>query len=775
MTFYLGNSVGDEGSGPSDAHFAYDPSDLTTHGVIVGMTGSGKTGLGVIYLEEALRAQIPTLVIDPKGDMTNLLLTFPDLAPSDFAPWVDAGAAEKEGKTVEEEAEAEATKWREGLGRSGLTGDDIGAMRSTTGMTIYTPGSEAANPINIIGDLAPPPLSWETDAEALRAEIQGFTSGLLGLVDIDADPVSSREHILIDNLVERAWRADTALDLGSLISQIAQPPMRKLGVFEVDQFFPEKDRMALAMRLNGLLASPSFGAWMTGAPLDIEAMLWRDGKPQAAVIYIAHLSESERQFVVTMILSKLLTWMRSQPGSTDLRALVYMDEVFGFVPPTAEPPSKRPILTLLKQARAFGVGLLLSTQNPVDLDYKAMSNAGTWCIGRLQTARDKARIIEALTTASGDVDTAAIDATISNLPKRTFVLHSTRSKTPGTFSTRWAMSYLRGPMTRDEVGRFKKPSQKSAVRSQKSEGEPAAAAGAATEITQPVTEGPPAVAEGIDSAAIHPAAPWRPVVQDKEHGDCYEAVLAVAVSVRFDDTRAGIDHTETWEAILPTLDASDPSAIIEVDHDERDFVDPDPNIRFIEPDAPISNSSFFTSVSSDIKQYLDREETLELFKNRPLKLVSRPGETREAFRERCRIAAVEGSDSEKAKIANRFSARIRKARRAYDDAVAAADLATQAAQDQTRDDLIGFGLDLLTGRKPRTSRSRTVQNKARTAANKIEDKRRAMEDLDAEVEDLCIAAAEEWRMKIDEIEAFSIGLESDDISVDQIRVVWVRR
>jgi hypothetical protein len=445
-----------------------------------------------------------------------------------------------------------------------------------------------------------------------------------------------------------------------------------------------------------------------------------------------------------------------------------MDEVFGFVPPTAEPPAKRPILTLLKQARAFGIGLLLSTQNPVDLDYKAMSNAGTWCIGRLQTARDKARIIEALTTSSGDIDMGAMDATISNLAKRAFVVHSTREKTPTTFTTRWAMSYLRGPMTRDEVARFRDPNQKSKVGSHKPD--PDSESGA-----QKAESGMPVVAEGVDSAAIHPAAPWRAVVGDRDDGDHYEAVLAVAVSLHFDDARAGIDHTEVWEAILPTLDASDPSTILEVDHDERDFVDPDPNTRFVEPDAPISNPSFFGSIETAITKHLDREETLELFKNASLKLVSRPDETIEIFRERCRTAAVEGSDAEKAKIANRFSARIKKANRAYNDAVAAADLASQAAEDQQRDDLIGFGLDLLTGRKPRTSRSKTVQNKARAAANKIEDKRRAMEDLDEEVEDLCLAVAEEWRLKINDIEPISIGLESDDITIDQIRVVWVRR
>ena len=346
MTFFIGGPVDADGKRVPEAQTTYDPSDLTTHGVIVGMTGSGKTGLGIIYLEEALRNNIPTLVIDPKGDMTNLLLTFPSLSAQDFRPWIDVAAAAKDGKTPDEEAAGEASKWTKGLSSWGLTGEEIGAMRAESDMAIYTPGSNAGIPLNVIGNLEVPNLSWETDAEAMRDEIQSFVSGLLGLVDIPADPISSREHILLSNLVERSWRRGESMDITKLITQITTPPIRKLGVFEVDTFFPEKDRVAFAMKLNGLLASPSFATWMEGEPLNIETLLWNDGKPQASIIYIAHLTESERQFIVTMLLSKVITWMRSQAGSSELRALVYMDEVFGFVPPTAEPPSKRPILTL---------------------------------------------------------------------------------------------------------------------------------------------------------------------------------------------------------------------------------------------------------------------------------------------------------------------------------------------------------------------------------------------------------------------------------------------
>lgn len=770
MTFFLGGTPEPENRQLTQ----YDPDDLTTHGVIVGMTGSGKTGLGVIFLEEALRNEIPTLIIDPKGDMTNLLLTFPDLAPGDFTPWVDASAAERDGKDADQAGADAADLWRGGLDSWGLSGDDIAELRAKAGMTIYTPGSEAGNPVDIIGDLAPPDGGFDADAETLRDEIEGFASGLLGLVGIEADPVSSREHILIANLVERAWQNGNSIDLGTLITQIAAPPMRKLGVFEIDRFFPEKDRMALAMKLNSLLASPSFAPWMQGTPLDIDQLLWRDGKPQAAVMYLAHLSDQERQFVVTMLLSKMISWMRSQPGSGSLRALIYMDEVFGYAPPTAQPPAKKPILTILKQARAFGVGLLLSTQNPVDLDYKAMSNAGTWCIGRLQTERDKARIVEALTTASGDVDVERLDAEISKLPKRTFVLHSTRESQPTEFHTRWAMSYLRGPMTREEVGRFKEDMPVAASAPKPSINAAPTPPDTATHST--IASVAPEVADGIGSSAIHPAAPWRREVGDRDDGTRYRPGLAVTMSMRFDEARAGIDHTETWEAVLPTLDLDSIHEAITVDYDERDFVATDDAIPFVEVTEPISQQSFFDDAERAFRDHADREITKTFRRCKPLKLVSRPAEDEAAFAARCSEAAASEADKEKAELVRRYESRLRKIKRAYDEAVAQADLAEQEAQAAQRDDLIGFGLDLLSGRKPRSSRSssRTAQQRQQRAATKADTKAQEFNDTNAELEDKCAAVDEEWASKATDIETLEVGLESDDIRIEAMSVVWIK-
>ena len=432
--------------------FTVDPRDLTTHAVIVGMTGSGKTGLGIVLLEEALTAGVPALVLDPKGDMGNLLLAFPDLAPESFRPWVNESDARAAGLSVDEFAAKTAADWKEGLARSGIGPERIQAFRDAAELTVYTPGSTAGVPLNLIGSLRAPALSWETEAEALRDEIEGTVSSLLGLVGITADPLASREHVLLSNLIEHAWRAGRDLDLGALIGDVQRPPLRKLGVFELDAFFPAKEREELALRLNALAASPSFAAWGEGAPLDPAAAASASrGKPRCAIVYLAHLSEEERQFVVTLVLSKVVTWMRGLPGTTDLRALVYMDEVFGFVPPTAAPPSKKPILTLLKQGRAFGVGTVLATQNPVDLDYKAMSNAGTWLVGRLQTERDKERVLEGLRSAAGDTDVGALSKAVGGLEKRQFLLVSAHEPEPVLFSSRWAMSYLRGPLTKEQI------------------------------------------------------------------------------------------------------------------------------------------------------------------------------------------------------------------------------------------------------------------------------------------------------------------------------------
>ena len=391
--FYLGQEYDLDTGKRLDRLAMYDARDLTTHAVCVGMTGSGKTGLCIDLLEEAAIDNVPAIMIDPKGDITNLLLTFPDIRPEDFEPWVNVDDARRKGMSVGEYARYIADTWRKGLADWGEGPERIRMLKESADFRIYTPGSDAGLPISILSSLKAPALSWGDNEELLRDQIQGTVSALLGLVGVEADPLRSREHILLANIFEHFWRQGEDLDLARLITSIQSPPMRQLGVFDVDTFFPEKDRFGLAMSLNNIIAAPSFGAWIKGEPLDVSNLLYTStGKPQHSIFYIAHLSEPERMFFVTLLLEQIITWVRQQSGTTSLRALLYFDEVFGFFPPVANPPSKRPLLTLLKQARAFGFGVVLTTQNPVDLDYKGLTNAGTGFIGRLQTERDNMRV-----------------------------------------------------------------------------------------------------------------------------------------------------------------------------------------------------------------------------------------------------------------------------------------------------------------------------------------------------------------------------------------------
>jgi DNA helicase HerA-like ATPase len=793
--FYLGGVVDPASGDRTDVR--YDGNDLTTHGVVVGMTGSGKTGLGVVFLEEALLAGVPALILDPKGDMTNLLLTFPDLAGKDFAEWVQPRSEGERAALAEETAQM----WKKGLEGWGLDGDSIAALRDAAGFTVYTPGSTAGVPINIVGSLDVPDLSWETEAETLRDDIQGFVSGLLGLVGIAADPISSREHILLSNLIEHSWREGRALDLATLLGRIQSPPFRKLGVFEIDTFFPEKDRTALAMKLNGLVASPAFASWMEGPPLDVASLLWGpDGTPRASIIYLAHLSDEERQFIVTLLLSSVITWMRSQSGTGDLRALVYMDEVFGFVPPTAEPPAKKPILTLLKQARAFGVGMLLSTQNPVDLDYKAMSNAGTWCVGRLQTERDKKRIVEALKSARGDGDVAVLDAAISALGKRQFLLHSTRSAEPTLFTTRWAMSYLRGPLTREEVSRLQSGAPAAtAAPTGPSMGTRAPVPNAGAEAAQHIeatappdlgddeTPVMPKVAPDVPIYHLDPAAPWASDIGGRGGGRRLEAALAARVELVFDERTGDIEHRETWEAVFhPIGRVFEPGAHHAVDYDPRDFTgEPPAGAAYALPEAPIDTAAYFRDAARDITEWLYRNRKVEVLRNAGLGLYSRVGESREDFLARCDEEAQRRADEETAKMRDKYRTKLDRVRDQLEDAHRRAADAEADLQGRRQDQLMdgaGAVIGILMGRRSTrsitgSSRSRSATRSAErklTAAHaKVQDRAEEVADLEREV----IAELEEindrWEAMAEEIESMEVGLEKNDIHVDEVALVWV--
>jgi hypothetical protein len=794
--WFLGGPVDPETGDRTGEELNYESANLTTHGVIVGMTGSGKTGLGIVAIEEALLSGVPAIVIDPKGDMGNLLLNFPAFRPQDFREWIDPAEANRQNIAPEELAEKTAELWKSGLEGWGIDGDRMRRLGMTADFGIYTPGSTAGIPLNVVGSLQAPAIDWDIHAETGRDEIEGFVSSLLTLAGINADPIASPEHILLATIIERAWRAGTDLDLAALIGQIQQPPIRKLGVFELDSFFPPKDRTKLAMRLNGLVASPSFTSWMQGPALDIATLLHtEDGRPRASVVYLSHLGEQERQFIVTLLLSKVVTWMRSQPGTSDLRALIYMDEVFGFAPPTAEPPSKKPILTILKQARAHGVGMVLSTQNPVDLDYKAMSNAGTWMIGRLQTERDKARILEGLKSASGAVDVAALDALIGDLGKRQFVLHSTKRAEPALFTTRWAMSYLRGPLTRDEVAKLMagasadSTSPGSEVDALDAAASPAATAGAGpvvlAENESPVA---PEVAQGVPVYYLDPGAPWAEEIGASRTSSRHAPALIAKVHLTYDDRYAEVNHTEEWEAIaFPLGEHFDPDGAVAVDYDSRDLLDAAPEgATYLLTDAPISSKGFFSGAEADLKAMLHRDQSVSVFKNPELKMYSRVGESQEEFLSRCKEEGENRADDDVAKLRDRYKTKIRSVESQLSKAEnRVRELSVDLEGSRSQEMLSGAG-DLLSvflgGRRRSSSLSRAASRRAQT--RKTEERLRSAEDKYAEsaerldeLEDELAADFREitakWDAAAATIEQIEIGLEKTDISIDEVALVWI--
>ena len=788
----------------AEGHLAVATDSLTTHGVIVGMTGSGKTGLGVILIEEALRAGLPVLAIDPKGDLTNLCLTFPDLAPADFRPWIDEAQAKNAGQSPDDFAGSQAALWRDGLAGWGLGGTDIGALREQTDFTIYTPGSAAGTALNIVGSLQVPVDMG--DAEAVADEIEGYVTGLLALVDITADPLSSREHILLSNLIHHSWTEGRELDLMTLVGMIPSPPIRKLGVFDLDQFFPADERMKLAMTLNGLLASPSFAAWAQGPPLDIDAILFdANGRGRCAIVTTAHLSDEERQFVTSLILAKLVTWMRRQSGTTDLRAMLYMDEVAGYLPPTAMPPTKKPIMTLMKQARAFGVGVVLSTQNPVDLDYKAMSNAGTWMIGRLQTDRDKARLLDGMASAAGSVDVAAIDATISGLAKREFVLRRAGSDQPEVFTTRWAMSYLRGPMTRDQIALVTpatdtSPQPAAAAASTSTAGSTAEPASSSTppadELPSDQSVVAPEVADGTAVRYVDVAAPWLGDVGGDSRATVLEPAVVARVAVRYDEAKADLVYDEEFEAVIfPLPDPVDVSTMIAVDYDDRDLRPEAPAAATYRlTDARIHTKTFFNDIERDLRDHLTRNLTIEIPANAELKLYGRPGEEADAFAARCEDTADERADADIAKLRGKYEAKATKLRDQIDAAEDRAAVAAEEAQGKktseffsTAGSLLG---GLLGGKKSTTKRMGDLLGDAGTAArrrgsssasdrrvdaaeNKVQRLVEQYDELEIELEDDIGDITDRWEAAAAAVTSMTVGLERTDVKVTHLALAWL--
>ena len=655
-SFYLGKPYDVDAKKLGDGYVLYDSKDLTTHAVCVGMTGSGKTGLCVGVIEEAALDGVPSTVIDPKGDLADLMLTFPALRPEDFRPWINEDDAAKAGVSPDDYAKSQAELWSKGLADWGQDGARIQRLRGAADFSIYTPGSDAGLPVSVLGSFAPP--ADRSDAEALGDQIGAIATGLLALLGIDPDPIKSREHILLSSILGAAWANGQALDIASLIAQIQQPPFAKIGVLDLDSFYPQKDRFELALALNNLLAAPGFQLWMQGVPLDVGQLLRSDGgKPRVAIFSIAHLSDAERMFFVTLLLNAVLAWMRGQSGTTSLRALLYMDEIFGFFPPIAEPPSKKPLLTLLKQARAFGLGVLLATQNPVDLDYKGLSNAGTWLIGRLQTDQDKQRVLDGLEGASGQggLDRSQLEKLISALGSRVFLLNNVHENAPEVFQTRWTMSYLRGPLSRPQIASLMAP-LKAAL-------PPTAAPAAAAPAAAPV----PAA---VSAAATAPAPPsgvspaYLPLRGAAPAGSslAYLPTLIGVARVRLLDTKSQVDEAIENARLAAFADgpisidwsaAADLAvAAADLESAARD------GATFHELPAPARETKSYGHWSKDYADWLYQTQTVQLLRSPSQKLVSHSGESEADFRARLAQGAREGRDSKADALRAKYDAKV---------------------------------------------------------------------------------------------------------------------
>jgi hypothetical protein len=676
--FYLGRPYDLAAKQAKPGWLLYDSKDLVTHAVCVGMTGSGKTGLCLALLEEAAIDNIPAIIIDPKGDLGNLLLTFPSLRGEDFQLWINEDDARKKGMSPADYAKAQAELWAKGLAGWQQDGARIQRLRDAADIAIYTPGSNAGLPVSILKSFAAPPTDVREDAELLRERISTTVTSLLGLLGIEADPIQSREHILLSTILDHTWKQEEDLDLAALIQAIQLPPVSKIGVMDVESFFPSKERFALAMKLNNLLAAPGFQAWLEGEALDIQSLLYTPaGKPRMAIFSIAHLNDAERMFFVTLLLSQMVGWMRAQSGTTSLRALLYMDEIFGYFPPVANPPSKLPLMTLLKQARAFGLGIVLATQNPVDLDYKGLANTGTWFIGRLQTERDKARVLEGLEGASSSAgkkfDKGRMEQTLAGLGNRIFLMNNVHEDEPVVFETRWCLSYLRGPLTRTQIKTLMDPhrAEQQGLRIETSRS--ALSTKSSASKSRPML--PPDVPQH-----------FVPLRGTKPEGSelVYVPMLLGSSQVRFSDSKSGIDITQDMTVLAPIAEGP-----VVVDWEKAIAADvavgdlergPEEGAQFLALPASAGKAKSYADWNKDFAGWLFRTQKVELFRSPSTKEVSKPGESERDFRVRLQLTGREQRDKGVEVLRKKYASRMA----TFQERIRRAELAKEKQQAEAR-------------------------------------------------------------------------------------------
>ena len=814
--FYLGRAYDPIRQTVTEKEITYDPADLTTHAVVTGMTGSGKTGLCIVLLEEAALKGIPAIIIDPKGDLTNLLLHFPDLAPQDFQPWIDADLARRAGKSLDQIATDASISWRDGLKEWGIPQERILALKNAAQFAIFTPGSDAGIPVSVLSSLAAPEISWKDNREILREKITSTVTALLGLVGYDdIDPLRSREHILLANIFEAAWSQGKDVELAELILQTQTPPFDKLGAFPVETFFPAKDRMELAMMLNNILAAPAFETWREGQSLNIGSMLYTDdGRPRHNIFYLAHLSDTERMFFITLLLSAVETWMRTQSGATSLRALLYMDEIFGYLPPQRNPPSKQPLLRMLKQGRAFGLGLLLATQNPVDVDYKALSNAGTWFIGKLQTEQDKNRLLDGLESAAGGISRMVFDKLISSLGKRVFVLHNIHATQPELLQTRSTMNFLAGPITRDRIGDLNKLANVDAAHHPS--GQPMAPRATPVMSVTPTlrptaahSQSQPPTANIQSSSTKPPIPAWiREYFLPQNYslpeafsaaqqtmpaevmidGVIYRPTLLASAEVHILDRKHGVD-SEIKRTVLvksPEKRGSIRWEDYPLNTDVLDSVDtsPAPSTRFSSIDAPLNDVKLMTTLQKDFTDWVFRNSSVKARANQALKVFAGPDVSQAEFMKACAEAARDARDAEIEKKTTQLDRQLK----TLEDKLAREERELQMDQNELAgrkreegSNLLEIGASVLGVGRKKSITSQFSKNRLTSKAkaeveesvDAIAQYKQQIKELEKRREEVIAEINDRWGSVVNEITEVTIAPKKTDVFVKLFGVAWM--
>ncbi|MDO4642316.1 MAG: DUF87 domain-containing protein [Cardiobacteriaceae bacterium] len=708
--FYLGTEILPD----ADTPILYDAADLTTHAVIIGMTGSGKTGLGVTLLEEAALDGIPVIAMDPKGDLGNLALNFPARRPEDFLPYADLAALKQDGQTLEQWAELTAKKWGEGIDNSWQNSARQEALAATNPVHIYTPGGEHGLPLSLLAHLGAPDPEIRADRESYADYLEAIASALLSLVGENSDSFAPAQ-LYLTHIFRHYWDGGQDIDLAELISAIQNPPIAQIGVLPVAQVFPPKARDKLALAFNALLAAPSFAVWRQGAPLDCQQLLYDAAhRAQTSILNIAHLNDAERMFFVTLFLGNLVAWMRRQSGSSTLRAIFYMDELFGYLPPSANPSSKKLLLTLLKQARAYGLGLILSTQNPVDLDYKALANAGTWFIGRLQTAQDRARVVDGLTSANEQgINRATLDQWFDKIDKRLFLLHNIHEQQPCIFKSRFAMSYLAGPLNREQI----KYLTANDARKQQS------SASALNEMKE--SSLPPILPAGIQRY-------YLPSEQNSDLTHYYPLILASA-RLYYRDAKTNTRQEQNLLLQCPFVDDTPDwsQAQNSVVNSEQLQSSPHQPCQYHPVPASTLNVASWKDWEKELATHLRQSQNVRVYYSKTLDAYSEAGEDETTFRNRLTAVAHEKRDTAIAALRLKYA----KKQSALDKQQQSAQAAVAREKAQSSQSLVQTGLAIggallqaFTGRKVLSASTISKTQTAIRSASKIQKER---QDIDA--------------------------------------------